>query len=858
MADQANSSTFESVGKHTDVIDVRLSYKIVELFSEQFYSSPSKALEELVANSFDAGAANVYISLPSNLQAQDARILVIDDGSGMDVAGLKQHWLIGLSNKRRLDQLPKNRHQIGKFGIGKLATYVLANQLTHVSKHKGKYYATSMDYTSIDRRVESEVEPKSPIKLPVREFSETDAKKFLESQIPHGTKQALKAANKDLFGRLSSESWTVTILSRLKSRVSEVKPGQLEWILRTALPLRPDFNIWLNDKKLESSKYKGLKKRWVLGKDLTEPPRPSSKGITVTEDKTLEPNDDLRYGLDIPDLGVISGYAEAYKELLTTGKSNEVGRSHGFFVYVLGRLINVSDGHFGIPPNELRHGTFGRFRLVVHMDGLDEDLRSNRETVSEGPRLTAAQNTLRAIFNHVRTYLERQDDEEEPGTRLARRLAATPASLSRLPIVNLARQIADNKVVSRYLSVPPLETPENKRDFLSQLEQRAGATDDRFVTGLTIDYGGQAADGLAQYDTASGHLRINAWHPFVAAFYDEFVSKGASQPLELLAMAEVLAEAHLYEVGVKSEQIYEFLNSRDALLRALANESGRKSALSVANDLREARNDASGLEEQLCAAFRSLGFDVIPIGGNGKPDGVATALLAADSEGRPRQYSVSLEAKSKEQDKGTVKAGTVKVSAVVRQRDDFKCQHALVLGRAFPTSKGDESALAREIADDRAKTKAAGEPKTITLITIDDLAELVRLRPLKQLGLQKLRQLFQNCSLPKESHDWIVSLSKEKVKKPPYRRVIETIELLQRKFRKASVKYSALRVALSMSDPPIEFETDDELADLCRAMAQMAPSSMAASADSVELDQSSRNVVAAIEAATKDLLASEE
>ena len=37
-------------------IEVELSYKIVELFSGGLYSSPNKAFEELVTNSYDAGA----------------------------------------------------------------------------------------------------------------------------------------------------------------------------------------------------------------------------------------------------------------------------------------------------------------------------------------------------------------------------------------------------------------------------------------------------------------------------------------------------------------------------------------------------------------------------------------------------------------------------------------------------------------------------------------------------------------------------------------------------------------------------------------------------------------------------------
>ena len=152
-------------------------------------------------------------------------------------------------------------------------------------------------------------------------------------------------------------------------------------------------------------------------------------------------------------------------------------------------------------------------------------------------------------------------------------------------------------------------------------------------------------------------------------------------------MAEVLAEAHLHMIGVKPEHIEDFLSMRDQLLRNLANESGRQSAFAVALALRNARNNPDALEETLCAAFRSLGFEITPMGKKGKPDGVATAFLSADKKGRPRQYAVSLEAKSKEKDQGKVAAGTVKISAIIRQRDEYKCQHALVVGRDFPDER---------------------------------------------------------------------------------------------------------------------------------------------------------------------------
>ena len=262
------------------------------------------------------------------------------------------------------------------------------------------------------------------------------------------------------------------------------------------------------------------------------------------------------------------------------------------------------------------------------------------------------------------------------------------------------------------------------------------------------------------------------------------------------------------------------------MLRNLANESGRQSAFAVALALQNARNNPDLLEEKLCTAFTSLGYEVTPIGGSGKPDGVATALLSGDSDGKPRQYAVSLDAKSKEKDDGNVAAGTVKVSTIARHRNDYKCEHALVVGRAFATSQGEKSALSREIDEDRANTAARGEPKTITLMTIDDLAELVRLRPVKQLGLQKLRNLFQTCRLPEEGSKWVESIRTASVNRPPYKAVIETIEALQRKYNKMAVKYPMLVVALSHREPPIEYDTEEALIDLCKAMSQMAPGAM--------------------------------
>jgi len=844
MTDKPN---FAIVGTPTGSIDVRLSYKIVELFSEGLYASPNKAIEELVANSFDAGALKVAIFLPTDFHNQGATIAVLDDGEGMDAEGLRQHWLIGLSNKRSLSKLPKGRYQIGKFGIGKLATYVLAGRLSHVSKKDGKFYATSLDYVRIDQRTEDGLEPKSPIKITLREWSAAEA---IDAMAPWTETDAFKNSGFKLFGKGSSPSWTFAVLSSLKEKVHEIRRGTLEWVLRTAIPLRDDFSVFLDGVKLQPSKVgKGRIKKWILGKDIKGLSKPAPTDIELLEDKDQPETSETRFGLYHKDLGRITGYAEAYKDLLT-GKSDEWGRSHGFFVYVLGRLINVTDGHFGIKPDELRHGTFGRIRVVIHMDGLDDFLQSDRERIREGPVLADAQNILRAIFNVIRTFLDNYDDQEDAGSKLGKKLAGSSASLVRRPIIEMARAALEGRFRSSYLALPDATSKTERDNLLVELEKR-GESPDTFVSDLEFIYDAARDFGIAQYDARNGVLRINGFHPFVGAFFDEFTGKTSGLPLELFAMAEVLLEAQLQQAGYNQVQVDKVMADRDQYLRDVAQGSGRRTALIVSKALHDARNDENRLEIEVVAAFTILGFDAARDGRKGKADGIARAHLSADSKGNQRRYSVTLEAKSKKTAGKAVATATVNISTIALHRDEYGSEHAIVVAPSFNTTLGDKAGIAKQIDKDRELTKANGQPKTITLITVDDLARLVRLAPVKNLGLSKIRGLFQSCRLPAECKKWVDELELTNPKRPPYKEVIDTVHQLQQKYNQAAVQYNGLRVALGMRSPAIDYSTDEELIDLCKAMAGMAAGYIFATNTTVELDQSPQNVLAAIESATK-------
>ena len=132
MADQV--SILHDIGREIEAISVHISYEIIHLFSEGLYKSPHKAIEELVTNGYDANARRVHILLPEaeNSDTEISKPLwVIDDGDGMDQDGFHRLWLIAESAK--INMPPQDgRSVIGQFGIGKLASYVLAWNLTHI------------------------------------------------------------------------------------------------------------------------------------------------------------------------------------------------------------------------------------------------------------------------------------------------------------------------------------------------------------------------------------------------------------------------------------------------------------------------------------------------------------------------------------------------------------------------------------------------------------------------------------------------------------------------------------------------------------------------------------------------------
>ena len=820
------ASSYATAGAQRDQINVRISHRIIQLFSEGLYSSPNKAIEELVSNSFDAGANNVHILLASDLRDPDATIVIIDDGEGMNGDGLKKHWIIGESTRRGASGSSR-RKPIGKFGIGKLSTYVLAGKLTHISKSGDTYYAATMDYTNLTGSSSAASEgifDEQTIQIPLRTLTMEQARVAVQHWT-RGDKEGYQALK--LFGEGASESWTVAIMSNLKEMGQKVKIGRLKWVLRTAMPQQSDFRLFLDGDPITPPEMDPPLTKLVLGKDVTQMSAPCPTGLIAREDANESEDSIHRYGVYHEELlGRITGYIEVFEDELDRGKE-KFEQSSGFFIYVRGRRVNVDDPGFGIERNLLRHGTFSRFRMVVHIDSLDDALRSSRESFQQGDLYEAVQNFLRSGFNLARNKLVEHDRTQTPSARISASISAAPGSLTRKPLLALARMVAENRATPFYLRFPSGLSAEQNSAFFETLQEQAEGADGllRSIEISVLD----SKDGLAVFDVREGKLLINSSHPFVAAFQEVFSNPARSLPLEMVVMAEILLEAHLYHTGLDEKIIRDTIGRRDELLRQFVRSSARRTAGMIALALTDARDDANKLEEEMRAAFEAMGFaNVIRIGGRGKPDGTAEAHLAATEDGTVQRYKVGLEAKSGQ----PVSAHRLGVSGIARHMEDYKCDHHLVIGNGFATSNEEDSATVREI-----NTQKESTGRTITLMHIDDLARLIRIASAKRIGgLSRLRGLFRDCVTPEESKNWVDVLSEEEPERRPYKEILETIWKLAEEVPNEAVEYAAVVNELRHLNPPVRMSKTD-LVECCKAMQVLASGVVYARENTVEINR---------------------
>jgi hypothetical protein len=225
-------SIFKRAATEEGTISVDISYAIIRHVSAQLYTNPRKAIEELVCNSYDAGATECHVKLPKD---DVDTLVVLDNGKSMTLEGLQDLWKVAESPKQPNkdgQRVDNNRLQIGKFGVGKLAAYALGKRLTHVATIKGVTRLVSVGEDEIkDHRGR-----RAP-RFKVYRLKEAEAITLLEPFL----------GNLPRPWNRGWVTWTMAVVEDIDESNFEraLKLGILKRMITTALPIYKDFKIFI-------------------------------------------------------------------------------------------------------------------------------------------------------------------------------------------------------------------------------------------------------------------------------------------------------------------------------------------------------------------------------------------------------------------------------------------------------------------------------------------------------------------------------------------------------------------------------------------------------------------------------------
>lgn len=190
-------------------VDSRLATLLGESYRASEY-----AIKELIDNSWDADAENVWITFPSPLTTDP--IIIRDDGSGMTEKEVLNEYLVVANDRRsrKGERTPlKNRLVKGRKGVGKFAGLMVANSMTIETKSRG--FSTRI-LISRDALLQTNKDLER-IELPY-EVMECDSKE-------HGT---------------------IITLSSLNQNFTFPNPDRLKQLLILDYGRKPDFKAYVN------------------------------------------------------------------------------------------------------------------------------------------------------------------------------------------------------------------------------------------------------------------------------------------------------------------------------------------------------------------------------------------------------------------------------------------------------------------------------------------------------------------------------------------------------------------------------------------------------------------------------------
>ena len=122
-------------------LEFKISSALKSIIGKDLINDKYIAVFELVKNSYDAYASNVNILFDnSDNVLENKKIIISDDGSGMDYEDLKNKWLfVAYSEKKNKSSINKaERISAGAKGVGRFSCDRLGSKLKIITKKAQK------------------------------------------------------------------------------------------------------------------------------------------------------------------------------------------------------------------------------------------------------------------------------------------------------------------------------------------------------------------------------------------------------------------------------------------------------------------------------------------------------------------------------------------------------------------------------------------------------------------------------------------------------------------------------------------------------------------------------------------------
>ena len=706
-----------------DDVVLTVDYQIIEHFSKHLYGSPNKAIEELVANGFDAFATQVHVFTPGRYT--NSRVIVWDNGQSMDVEGLKKLWWIARSpkaNGQRIEE--QNGHQrkiIGKFGIGKLASYSVGRVISHVCRHHGQFYVVSIDYAQVEGSDDGEpVSSEHPVRAPIVQLNRPRT-----SRLVRGLFDQLPSA---IDSMLDGESWTFAVIEELK--ITDLPQGRLMWVLGNGMPLRPDFGVKVNDIQVTSRLDKKGHTQWDFGTtELTqairgrwdEARKRGDIGSTVRfgHETGLDPSDptaDVPYA-EFTRIGRVWGRVRLFDSTLLSTRNEDHGRSHGFFLMVRGRLVNPDEDQLFLPDPSFQ--TFYRSQFVLHADDLDDALLADRQGLREEDAVRHELGLLqRALAAAARATIEARDERTE----------ADQSTQSILP------------VGSRLYYRDPLNAL-----LLREAVDRVSDFDPGAVRVERKALGSESP--ISEMAVDENLFYVNSLHPYYGAVESRAGKSRAAQEFfrtfDLFAVSERLLEGHLLDIGLSDRYVSDIVEWREGLFRRLAASYERGPEV-IAEMWRSSHLGGRSFEKALQRVFQDMGFSAEHDGASGEKDVLVLATVG------PESFRFVVEAKGS---KGEVGNQAADVGAAANHRDRVGADHAVIVARKF---------VGFGAAGERREAALYGECQStgnVSIMEVEALENVHRSIVKFSYPLPLLRDIFTKLDTPAEKRRRIEGLT---------------------------------------------------------------------------------------------------